>query len=96
MRYLAPATAERQALIAQALGVDTSGMTGEEPAEAAARALEALIDDLGLPRRLSQVGVEPSAYDDIAAAVMADLVVAGSPIAITHPGQVVGILQKAS
>ncbi len=60
MRFLAPATAARQRLIADALGVDTTAMSDAVAAEAAARAVEALVAELGQPARLSQVGVGAS------------------------------------
>lgn len=96
MRYLTPAVGPRLALVAEALGVATQGLSLDEAAEAAARAVEQLVADLGLPSRLSQVGVMPEAFDDIAAGVMEDLVVAGSPVPITTPGQVVEILRMAA
>jgi alcohol dehydrogenase len=95
MRFLAPATAMQQAKVATALGVDTHGMSFDQAAAAAADAVEALVRDLGLPSRLSQVGVPPSAYPDLARAVLQDLVVAGSPIRISGPEQVMSILERA-
>lgn len=95
MRYLAPVTAERQRLIAEALGVDTPALSGIEAAEAAAAAVEALVAELDLPGRLSQVDIDDSSFPELAAAVMEDLVVAGSPIPITNPAQIIGILERA-
>lgn len=96
MRFLAPATADRQALIAEAFGVDVRGMSPLDAAEEAARSVERLVAALGQPSRLSQVGVGPELFGEIAAGVLGDLVVAGSPIEIETAAQVVSILEAAS
>ncbi len=96
MRFLAPATADRQRLVADALGVDTRGLDDAAAAEAAARGVEALVAELGQPARLSQVGVGRDMFDEIAEGVLQDLVVAGSPIRIESAAQVVSILEAAS
>ena len=51
MRFNAEASADRQALIAQAMGIDTAGMTDLDAALAAADAVEDLRVSLGLPGR---------------------------------------------
>lgn len=84
MRWLAPATSSRQALIATALGVDTSHLTDAAAAAAAADAVEALVLDLGLPAHLADLGVTPTHYPGLADAVLQDLVVAGSPRPVAH------------
>jgi alcohol dehydrogenase class IV len=96
MRFLAPATADRQRLVADALGVDTRGLDDAAAAEAAARGVEALVAELGQPAKLSQVGVGRDMFDEIAEGVLQDLVVAGSPIRIESAAQVVSILEAAS
>lgn len=96
MRFLAPATAARQRLIAEAFGVDTTAMSDREAAEEAATAVEQLVADLGQPARLSEVGVGRDQFDEIADGVLHDLVVAGSPVPIESPSQVVSILEAAA
>lgn len=96
MRFLAPVTADRQALIAAALGVDVVGLSEAAAAEAAAAGVEALVADLGQPGRLSQVGVFRDRFLDIAEGVLQDLVVAGSPIPIQSTDQIIGILEAAA
>lgn len=95
MRYLTPAVADRLALVAAALGVDTAGLSPAAAAEAAAVALEQLVAEFGLPSRLEDVGVGPEQFPALADAVLTDLVVAGSPTPITTPGQVTDILAAA-
>jgi alcohol dehydrogenase len=96
MRYLAPAVADRLALVAAALGVDTAGMAAEAAAEAAAVAVEQLVAEFGLPSRLPEVGVRPEHFPALTDAVLSDLVVTGSPRPITTPEQVTSILTAAS
>jgi alcohol dehydrogenase len=94
MRWLAPATADKQARIAAALGVDTSNLTAAHAAERAAEAVEQLVLDLELPTSLRDIGVTHVHFDGLAEAVLQDLVVAGSPRPVTHD-DVVTILQAA-
>jgi alcohol dehydrogenase class IV len=70
MRFLAPETLDRQALIANALGVGTAGLTPEAVAAGAAEAVEVLIDSFGLPRRLRDVGADESALPSLAHAII--------------------------
>ncbi len=96
MRFLAQLTAKRQVLIARALGVLSPEHDPQSGAEAAAVAIEDLVDDLDLPRSLRDVGVGPESYDDIAQGVMQDLVVTGSPRPIQGPEDIVAVLQAAA
>jgi len=57
MRFNHLADAAGFAAIARALGCDTEGLSEEEAALAAVTAVEALADDVGAPRRMSEVGV---------------------------------------
>jgi alcohol dehydrogenase len=95
MRFLAPVVDERLALVAQALGVEETAISSLGPGEAAARAVERLVTDLGLPSRLHEVGVQRADFPSLADAVLGDLVVAGSPRPVTHE-QVVDILETAA
>ena len=95
MRFLAPVVDEQLALVARALGVEETTISSLGPGEAAARAVERLVTDLGLPSRLHEVGVQRAAFPSLAHAVLGDLVVAGSPRPVTHD-QVVNILETAA
>ena len=57
MRYNAEACADRLAMIADAMGIDVSGMTDDDAAFAAADWVENLSRILGLPARRRDVGV---------------------------------------
>jgi maleylacetate reductase len=84
LRYNAPANFERQRIVAEALG---------EPGSRAADILEAFIADLGLPSRLSQVGVKREQFSLIAANTMRDPYLHHNPSEITQPEQVQEILE---
>lgn len=94
MRWLAPVTADRQALVAAAFGVDITGMPTSQAAEMAAREVESLVSDLGLPSTLGEIGVKRADFSSLAGAVMQDLVVAGSPRPVLAD-DVVRILEQA-
>ncbi len=95
MRFLAPVADGRLALVAAALGVEEEEIHALGSGEAAARAVERLVSDLGLPSRLHEVGVARADFSSLATAVLGDLVVAGSPRPVTH-SQVVEILESAA
>jgi maleylacetate reductase len=87
MRWNQSANAERQALVAAAMG---------RPGEQAADVLDAFIRDLGMPRRLQDVGVGPEHFDAIAIQAMATPWVPRNPRKIDGPGQIYEILLSAA
>jgi len=72
MRFNAESNAAGQARFAQALGVKKEGMDDCQAASIAADAIEELFKGLGLPVRLSQVGVPDKGIDLIALDAMTD------------------------
>jgi alcohol dehydrogenase class IV len=66
MRYNLEAVPERYAEVAEAVGVDVSGMTDREAAEAAVEAVEDLIATVDLPAGLGDLGVEEADLPEIA------------------------------
>ena len=66
MRYNLEAVPERYAEVAEAMGVDVSGMTDREAAEAAVEAVEDLIATVDLPAGLEDLGVEEADLPEIA------------------------------
>lgn len=95
MRFNAEASATRQALIAQAMGVDTSGMTDDNAAIAAADAVEGLRNSLGLPGRLRDVGVPEDGLELIAAATLHDRALATNPTLITDAWPIMTVLRNS-
>lgn len=57
---------EKFASVAQAMGVDTKGLTVTEAAKAAVSAIKDLCDDLGIPRNLKEIGVKEEAIPKMA------------------------------
>ena len=72
MRFNAEANAAGQASFAKAMGVKKDGMDDRQAAAAAADAIEELFKGLGLPVRLSEVGVTEDGIDPIAEDAMTD------------------------
>jgi alcohol dehydrogenase class IV len=78
---------ERQRRISAALG---------DAARPAAELLDALIRDLGLPRQLSEVGVQAQDLPGIAEATLHDMWAATNPRPLANAGDVMDILQAAA
>lgn len=57
---------EKFARIAQALGIETVGITGMEAARAAISAIRLLCNDIGIPRNLKEIGVKEEAIPKMA------------------------------
>ena len=95
MRYNAEACADRLALIADAMGVDTSAMTDDEAACAAADGVENLRRSLGLPDRLRDVGVPEEGLELIASATLHDRALATNPRPVADAGPIMTVLRQA-
>jgi maleylacetate reductase len=87
LRYNRAVNAERQRLVAEAMG---------HPGEEAADVIAALVSELGLPGRLSEVGVGPEQFPVIAANVLHDSWLHTNPRRITSAEQVLEILEAAA
>jgi alcohol dehydrogenase class IV len=97
MRYNAslPAVAARTADVAQALGVQTAGMTTEQAAAAAADAVSKLLVDSGHPTKLSEVGVPKEEIAVCAEVAMVDMANAATARRPAHPGEIDQIYRGA-
>ena len=87
MRWNRTANAERQALVAAAMG---------QPEAEAGALLDRFIGGLGMPRSLSAVGIEREQFDRIAEAAMATPWVPRNPRPIAGPAEVKEILALAA
>lgn len=85
LRYNKPANHERQKMVAEAMGA---------PGADAADLLQSFIHDLGMPSRLSEVGVGREQFARIAANTMRDHYLHHNPRPITDPSQVEEILES--
>ena len=95
MEYNRSVTGPQQRRIAEAMGIDTGGMSDDEASVAAVSALEDLIDRLGVPRRLRDWGVSEQDFAPIVQDAMEDMVVAFNPRPIANQEELVELLQRA-
>ena len=87
MRWNKKDNAERQALVAAAMG---------HPGKDAGDVLDQFIRDLGMPRSLHSVGIKPGNFDEIARQSMATPWVPRNPRKIEGPAEVLEILALAA
>ena len=95
MRYNAEACADRLALIARAMGIDTSDLSDDESARAAADGVENLRRSLGLPHRLRDVNVPEEGLELIASATLHDRALATNPRPVADAGPIMTVLREA-
>jgi len=95
MRFNLDASAERQALIAGAMGLNTTGMSPQAAGLAAAEAVAQLCQQLGLPSRLRDVDVPYEGLEAIAAATLHDRALATNPKPINDAGPILSVLREA-
>lgn len=91
MRYNLGHTRPAQAAIAAAL----AGGSGSGDAEEAAARVGTLIESLGLPTRLSALGVEPGVHAKVAAGALQNMWVRSNPRPIENTGQIEALLAAA-
>lgn len=82
MEFNKPVVAERQARIATAMGVDTTGMSTEEAADAAIAAVRRLSEDVSIPKTCR--GLVEEDLDRLADDALADACYPGNPREATH------------
>lgn len=85
----------RQQRIARLLGRDTSQLSREEGAAAAADAVAELVRDLELPGRLREVGVAREDFLQLAKDAMEDIIVATNPRPVQSVEEVIAVLEAA-
>ena len=95
MRFNLDASAERQALIAQAMGLNTAGLSPHAAGLAAADAVARLCQQLGLPARLRDVDVPYEGLEAIAAATLHDRALATNPKPINDAEPILSVLREA-
>ncbi len=84
LKFNAPATGERYREIARAMGVkNVDAMTQEEYRAAAIEAVSKLSTDVGIPTKLSELGVKAEDIDFLAASALADACTPGNPRDVT-------------
>lgn len=83
MEWNKPACLDKYPAIAEAMGVDISGMTREEAAQAACDAVKALSIKVGIPQRLSEIGISEKDITALAGQAIADVCTPGNPRDVT-------------
>lgn len=95
MEYNMDECADRYALVADAMGVKEKGMSDEEASLAAIDAVNTLTKKIGLPRRLSEAGVEEAGLEEVAELSLSDGAIVYNPKLIYESEQVMEVLRKA-
>lgn len=83
MEFNMPKCIEKYGVIAQAMGVDTTGMSKEEAAQAAVDAVKALSIRVGIPQRLSELNIFEKDIPALAAQAITDVCTPGNPRDVT-------------
>jgi maleylacetate reductase len=95
MDFNASAGGSGQRLLARALGVENTSDNPEEAAHQSADKVRQVVQSLGLPARLRDIGVEESDLQLIAEKTMTDMSAARNPRPLTGPEEVLGLLESA-
>jgi alcohol dehydrogenase class IV len=95
MRFNLDASAERQAMIAQAMGIDTSGMSTEEAGLAASDGVYQLCRTLGIPATLREAGIPEEGLEILASATLTDRGLATNPKPVHDAGPIMQVLREA-
>lgn len=82
-RFNLSACPEKFAKIAVAMGVDTTGMSTQEAAEAALTAITQLSKDVGIPASIKELGAKPEDFELLAKNALADVCTGGNPKAVS-------------
>ena len=95
MDFNAEYVGDRQALIAEILGSDTGASSPAQAAAAGRDAVRALVNDLGLPNRLRDVGVSQDDFPALARDALDDMIVATNPRPVRSVEDVIELLHSA-
>ena len=84
MAFNASAALDKYADIAKAMNVYRPGMSQEEAADAAVRAVRELAVRVGIPQHLSALGIQESDLERLSQAALADVCTPGNPREVTQ------------
>ena len=84
MEFNMPKCIEKFGVIARTMGVDTTGMTPEEAAQAACDAVRALAIKVGIPQHLTDLGIQESDIPALSAQAITDVCTPGNPRDVTE------------
>ncbi|MDK2935822.1 MAG: alcohol dehydrogenase [Eubacteriaceae bacterium] len=77
--YNADAVGDRLAAVAQAMGVDLTGVKAEDINGLAIEAIKTLSQDVGIPSGLEEIGVKKEDFSELADLALADICTGGNP-----------------
>jgi len=77
------------------MGLDTKGMSDLEASEAAANAIWDLTKKMGVPQKLSEVGVPEDGLEAAADLALSDGSIVYNPKLIYETDQILGVYKKA-
>lgn len=83
MEWNMPACLDKYPAIAEAMGVNISGLTREEAAQAACDAVKALAIKVGIPQHLTELGIGEGDIKALAEQAIADVCTPGNPRDVT-------------
>lgn len=84
MEFNMPACVKKFGVIARTMGVDTTGMTDEQAAQAAVDAVRALSIRVGIPQTLTEINIKASDIPALAKQAIADVCTPGNPRDVTE------------
>ena len=84
MEYNAPAALKKYVEIAKAMNVYSIGMTDEDAAQAAIKAVKDLSIKTGIPQRLRELGIKECDLPKLAASAIKDVCTPGNPRDVTE------------
>ena len=94
MRYFMDVSTAEFARVAQAMGVNTAGMSDEEAGNQAADRMEQFVKEIGLTDRLGNYDVTEEALPGLADIAMTDGTIIYSPKPVFEPEDIMGIMRK--
>ena len=83
MEFNMPYCMDKFPQIAEAMGVDISGMSKEEASKAACKAVKDLAVEVGIPQHLSELGIKESDIDELSQQALNDVCTPGNPRPVT-------------
>lgn len=93
MEFNMPKCIEKFGVIAKTMGVDTTGMTPEEAAQASVDAVKALSIRVGIPQTLTELGIKAEDIPALAAQAITDVCTPGNPRDVTE-AEIVELYKK--
>jgi lactaldehyde reductase len=93
MEFNMPECLEKYPRIAEAMGVDTTGMSRKEAAQAAVEAVKALAIKVGIPQHLSELGITEADIPALAEQALSDVCTPGNPREVT-PDDIITLYKK--